>query len=462
MFRMKGHILEEEEGRIFSLSDMLSVVPGSVHSIFINAEMPNPEVTLSNGVEITLSLAGFGKNIAGANRDDRALVFRSFFENLEKFPATLGELLHGGVKKDVFQSKALHYNTSLEAALDQNNIPIKVYLALVENVNNNLPAFHRYLKLKKRLMGLDTLKYIDLNAPAVKDINLSYGFSEARELITNSLAPLGKEYVSVIEKAFNERWIDVYPSTGKNSGAYTNPFDYHGHPYILLNYNGLYDDMSTVAHELGHAMHSYYSTREQPFPTAQYPGFTAEVAANLNEVLLFYYVLKQVQDDEIKLSLLMQWLDLFKLMLFRQTQLAEFELEMHRAVEKGIPLTGEYLSELYLNIAKKYFGHDQGVCLMDGFMHMGWAHIPLFYYNYYIFQYSTSFTASISLAKSVLAQEEGTRDRYLEFLAAGDSDYPIALLKKAGVDMTGPGVFNSTISAMNEVMDEIERILDKE
>ena len=461
MFRKKEHILGEAEGRIFALSSMVYRVPGSVYNTFTNAEMPYPEVTLSNGEQVILNAAGFDKYRTLPNRNDRALVFQSFFENLEDYQATLGELLYGGVKKDVFRSKAQHYNTSLEAVLDRNKIPKEVYHALIDNVNSNLEVFHRYLKLKKRMMGLDTLRYIDLYAPVVKDVNLSYDFEEAQGIIINVLAPLGPDYVSVVEKAFNERWIDVYPSTGKMSGAYSDGSDYNGHPYILLNYNDLYNDVSTVAHELGHAMQSYYSNKKQAYPTSDYPIFTAEVASTFNEVLLFDHIINEIKDDDIKLSLLMEWLDGFKGTLYRQTQFAEFELRIHEAVEKGMPLTGEYLSNLYYEIVKKYYGHDQGVCIVDDYIHMEWAYIPHFYYNYYVYQYSTSFTASISLAKRVLDGEEGMREGYLEFLSAGGSDYPIALLKKAGIDMTGSEVFDSTIAAMNEVMDEIENILDK-
>jgi len=461
MFRMKEHILGEAEGRIFALSSMVSRVPGSVYNTFTNAEMPNPEVTLSNGEQVILNSAGFGKYRTLPNRNDRALVFESFFENMEEYQATLGELLYGGVKKDVFRAKAHHYNTSLEAVLDRNKIPKEVYHSLINNVNSNLEAFHRYLQLKKRMMGLDTLRYIDLYAPVVKDVNLSYDYEEAQEIIINVLAPLGEDYVSVVEKAFNEHWIDVYPSTGKMSGAYSAGSDYNGHPYILLNYTDLYMDVSTAAHELGHAMHSYYSNKKQAYPTSGYTTFTAEVASTFNEVLLFDHIINEIKDDDIKLSLLMEWLDGFKGTLYRQTQFAEFELRIHEAVEKGIPLTGEYLSDLYFKIVKKYYGHDQDVCIVDDYIHMEWAYIPHFYYNYYVYQYSTSFTASISLAKRVLDGEEGMRESYLEFLSAGGSDYPIELLKKAGVDMTGSEVFDSTIAAMNEVMDEIENILDK-
>jgi oligoendopeptidase F len=461
LFRLHEHTPAEAEGKIIALSGMVYGVPGSVYNTFTNAEMPNPVVTLSTGETVTLDSPGYERCRVMPNREDRELVFSSFFENLGNYQATLGELLYGGVKRDVYLSKAHEYGSSLEAALDRNNIPVEVYHALIENVNKNLPTFHRYLKIKQRLLGVDTLKYLDLYAPVVKDIDLSYAFDEAQEILLEALAPLGENYVQTVRKAFNERWIDVYPSKGKQSGAYSNGSYYDGHPFILLNYNDLYDDVSTTAHELGHTMQSYYSNKNQPYPTAQYPIFVAEVASTFNEVLLFDHIIKGIEDDEVKLSLLMDRLNGFKGTLFRQTQFAEFELRIHEAVEQGIPLTGKYLSELYDEIVKRYYGHDQGVCVVDDYIQMEWAFIPHFYYNYYVYQYSTSFTASISLAKSLLDGEEGSRERYLEFLSAGGSEDPIDLIRKAGVDMTGSEVFDSTISAMNELMDEIEKILDR-
>jgi oligoendopeptidase F len=461
MFRLKEHTPGEAEGRILGLSGLVSNAPASVHNVFTNAEMPNPEVTLGSGEKVILDSPGYARYRALPVREDRALVFKSFFENLEKYQATLGELLYGGIKKDVFQAKANKYSSSLEARLDPNNIPTDVYHALISNVNENLDAFHRYLNIKKRMMGLDTLRYLDLYAPVVKEVNLSYEFDEAREILIEALAPLGAEYVATVEKAFNERWIDVYPSPGKRSGAYSNGEHYDGHPYILLNYNNLYSDVSTTAHEIGHTMHSYYSNMKQPYPISSYTTFVAEVASTFNEVLLFDHIIEEIGDDDVKLSLLMDRLNGFKGTIFRQTQFAEFELKMHEAVEKGIPLTGKTLSELYMEIVKKYYGHDQGICLIDDYIHMEWSYIPHFYLNYYVFQYSTSFTASISLAKRLLDGEPGAKERYMEFISAGGSDDPIALLKNVGVDMTGSQVFESTIAAMNELMDQMEEILDR-
>jgi len=280
-------------------------------------------------------------------------------------------------------------------------------------------------------------------------------------MILESLDLLGDEYVSTVKKAFNERWIDVYPTTGKRSGAYSEGAFYDGHPFILLNYNGLYNDVSTVTHELGHTMHSYFSNKTQPYPTSDYTIFVAEVASTFNEVLLFDYMMKTITNDDVKLSLLMDRLNGFKGTLFRQTQFAEFELKMHEASQAGKSLTGEVLSEMYMDIVKRYYGHDEGVCFVDDYINMEWAYIPHFYYNFYVYQYSTSFTASNSLAERVLNKEEGALENYLAFLGSGGADYPIESLKKAGVDMTSSEAFDKTIVSMSRVMDEIEKILDK-
>lgn len=461
MFRTKAHTLSEAEERIMALSGMVSSVPQAVYGTFSNAEMPKPEVTLSDGSKIAIGSAEYGRYRASSNRADRETVFNAYWNNFAKFKASYGEMLYGNVKSDIFNARARHYESSLEASLYPNNIPVEVYHSLVDNVNENLPAFHRYLKIKQRMMGVDTLKYLDLYAPVVKDVDLKYSYDEATTLILEALKPLGKEYVSTVEKAVDERWIDVYPTPGKRSGAYSNGAFYDGHPFILLNYNDLYDDVSTLAHELGHTMQSYFSNKTQPYPTADYETFVAEVASTFNEVLLFNYMIDRVEDDDVKLSILMEWLDRFKGTLFRQTQFAEFELKIHEEAEKGKPLTGDEFSEIYADIVNRYYGHKEGVCHVDDYMHMEWAYIPHFYYNFYVYQYSTSFTASISLAEKVMSGDKQALDNYIEFLSAGGSDYPIELLKKAGVDMTSTEPFEKTIASMNKVMDEIEKILDK-
>ena len=461
LFRLKQHSLSEPEERLMALSSMVTGVSSSVYNTFSNAEMPSPEVTLSNGEKIKVTQAMYNKYRASADRSDRELVFNTFWNNWESYKGTYGEMLYGTVKKDVFYSRARNYKSSLEASLYPNNIPTDVYTSLIDNVNKNLPAFHRYLAIKKRMLGVDTLKYSDLYAPVVKDIDLKYSYDEATGLILEALKPMGNEYVATVRKAIENRWIDVYPTPGKQFGAYSSGMDKELHPYILLNYTDLYSDVSTMAHELGHTMQSYLSNNKQPYPLADYPIFVAEVASTFNEVLLFDYMIKRVKDDNTRLSMLMSWLDVFKGTLFRQTQFAEFELKMHEAVESGKPLTGDDLSELYMSILKKYYGTDKGYCAISKNLEMEWAFIPHFYRGYYVYQYSTSFTASISLAEKVKSGDKEVLKKYITFLSSGGSDYPVNLLKTAGADMTSNEPFDMSIVFMNRVMDEIEKILNK-
>jgi oligoendopeptidase F len=274
-----------------------------------------------------------------------------------------------------------------------------------------------------------------------------------------SLAPLGSEYQSVVHRAFNERWLDWYPTEGKRSGAYSHGGAYDVHPYMLLNYLGQYNDVSTLAHELGHTMHSYYSNKVQPFPTADYATFVAEVASTFNEALLIDHMLKQIKDTPTRLSLLGNYLENIKATVFRQTQFAEFELKMHEMVEKGQPITGDALAALYLDITRRYYGHDQKVAIVDDYIAHEWSFVPHFYRDFYVFQYATSFTAAEALSAKVLSGDKEATKRYLTFLGSGGSDYPVDLLKRAGVDMTTDEPLDLTIRKMNAIMDEMEKLL---
>ena len=461
MFKNKKHSLSEPEERIMALSRLATGTAGSVYGTFADAEMPSAEVTLSNGSKVKLTSSEFNKIRASANRKDRETASKAYWDNYAKFRATYGELLNGKVNGDVYRFRARNYGSSVEASLDPNNIPVEVYQSLIANVNKNLPSFHRYLNIKKRIMQLDTLKYSDIYAPVVKDINLKYTYEDATKLVLEALKPMGEEYVSTVKKAIDERWIDVFPTPGKQRGAYSNGASFDGHPYILLNYTDQYNDVSTLAHELGHTMHSYFSNKTQPFQLSRYETFVAEVASTFNEVLLFNYMIGTVKDDDVKLSILMNWLDNFKGTLFRQTQFAEFELKIHELAEQGKPLTGETFSKLYKEITDKYYGNAQGICKVDDYISMEWAAIPHFYRTFYVYQYSTSFTASISLAEKVLSGDKVALQNYMKFLSSGGSDYPIEILKKAGIDMTTSEPLEKTTQAMNKVMDEIEKILDK-
>lgn len=461
LLRSKEHMLSEKEEKIVAEAGLISGSAGSIYGIFKNADMPYPTVTLSNGDEVLVDQAGYGRYRATPNREDRKIVFEAFFGKFNDFRRTFGTEMDGNVKSHIFYTNVRNYDNTLERALDANNIPVDVYHSLIENVNKNLDHFHRYLDIKRRMMGLDTLYYYDLYAPAVKGIDGEYDYDKARTMILTALKPLGKDYVNVIKEAFDNRWIDVYPTPGKRSGAYSSGSAYDVHPYILLNYNNLYNDVSTLAHELGHTMQSYLSNKNQPFQTAMYPIFVAEVASTLNEVLLFSEVYNSTNDDDVKLSLLMEYLDGVKGTLFRQTQFAEFELRMHKMAEKGEQITGDSMSELYRGIVRAYYGHDDGVCIVPDYIDVEWAYIPHFYYNYYVYQYSTSFTASTALAEGILNKEPGAVDKYINFLSAGGSKYPIELLKDAGVDMTTSVPFDKTMKMMNWAMDEIEKIMAK-
>jgi len=459
--RTKAHTLSEKEEKILAEASLLAGGPSSIYMIFSNAELPYPQVELSDGTTVELNKAGYARYRAVPNRRDREAVFGAFWGAFNNFRRTIGVQLYANVKKDMFYARTRGYNSSLESALDKNNIPTKVYSALIENVNNNLDSFHRYLNLKKKMLGVETLKYSDVYAPVVKGIDLKYSYEEAKKLVIDAAKPLGNDYVRLVEKALANRWVDVYPTPAKRAGAYSNGGAYDVHPYILLNYNGQYDDVSTLAHELGHAMHSYYSNKTQPYPTADYSIFVAEVASTFYEALLMDKMLKEIKDDDVRLSLLMSYLDGIKGTVFRQTQFAEFELLIHQKAERGQPLTGDVLSQLYGEILKKYYGHDKGVCHIDELYTVEWAYVPHFYYNFYVYQYSTSFTASTALAEGILNKEKGAVGRYIKFISSGGSDYPIDLLKKAGLDMTTAGPFNKTIAVMNRTMDEIEAILEK-
>jgi oligoendopeptidase F len=459
LIRQKEHYLSAPEEKIIAEAGLISGAAGSIYSIFSNADFPYPTVKLSDGKEAYLDAAGYSKYRALSDREDRKLVFETFFNELNKYNRTFGTQLASNVKKDLFYANVRNYNSCLESALDENNIPTDVYHKLIENVNDNLDTFHRYLSLKAKMMGVDKLGYYDLYASVVKDLDMKFSYDEAQELVLDAVKPLGKKYKKVVKQAFDERWIDVYPVKGKRSGAYSNGSIYDVHPYILLNYNGQYNDVSTLIHELGHTMHSYYSNHNQPFETADYSIFVAEVASTFNEVLLFHDYYKSLKKDNEKLSLLMNYLDGIKGTVFRQTQFAEFELRIHEMVEKGEQLTGESLNKLYKEIVDRYYGHNEGFCEVPEYIQTEWAYIPHFYYNFYVYQYSTSYTASVALAKKVMSGDKEALKKYIKFISSGGSDYPINILKNAGVDMTGSEPFELTMKEMNWAMDEIEKLL---
>jgi oligoendopeptidase F len=459
VLRRQAHTGTESEERIIAQAGQLAATPGEVYTLFTNSDFPYPSARLKDGREVTLDQPTFLSLRPAPDRDDRQLVFSVFFGALGRYRSTFGANLNGALQRDVFLARARKYDTAMEAALDANHVPVSVYASLVDGVNASLPTFHRYLKLRARMMGIAELHYYDLYAPLVPGLDRRYTLEEARALVTTASRPLGEDYVAVLHRAFDERWLDLHPTAGKRSGAYSQGGAYDVHPYMLLNYNGRYNDVSTLTHELGHTMQSYYSNKTQPYATAGYPIFVAEVASTFNEALLLDHVLKQTKDDATRLTILGEALEGIKATVFRQTQLAEFEMRAHEMAEKGQPITGESLDELYMAITKKYYGHDQGVCVVDPEIAHEWAFIPHLYFNFYVFQYATSYTASAALSEKVLAGDAAATARFRQFLAAGGSKDPVALLKDAGVDMTTQEPLQLTMKKMNRIMDEMEAIL---
>jgi oligoendopeptidase F len=457
--RRRTHTKSDGEEKLLASATVVTSGPANVYSVFSDADFSYPSVTLSDGKTVKLDSSAFSVYRTVPNREDRQKVMSAFFGALGSFRGTFGATLNSQILSDIFVARARDYETSLEAALDGPNIPTSVYTRLVDGVNKHLPTFHRYLSLRKKMMGVSELHYYDLYAPLVASADLNYAPEEAQKHVLAALKPLGPDYTGVVARAFNERWIDLLPNDGKRSGAYSNGGAYDVHPFMLLNYNGKYTDVSTLAHELGHTMQSYYSNKTQPYATASYPIFVAEVASTFNEALLIDYMLENIKDDATKLSLLGNYLEGIKSTVFRQTQFAEFELRAHEIAEQGQPITGEVLDKLYADMTKKYYGHDKGVTVVDDYVAHEWAFVPHFYRTYYVFQYATSFTASAALSEKVLAGDAAATKRFLAFLAAGGSKYPIDLLKDAGVDMTTDEPLELTMKKMNRVMDEMEKIL---
>ncbi|HNW33717.1 MAG TPA: M3 family oligoendopeptidase, partial [Candidatus Ozemobacteraceae bacterium] len=364
ILRYAPHTLTAAEEKVAAQAGMMSDAPENAYSIFTNADMPYPEITLSDGKKVRLDASAYTNYRAAANRDDRKKVFQAFFTEYRKFERTLGTTLGGNIKTHLFNKEVHKFGSCLESALFGSNVPPTVYKQLIADVHTNLPTLHRYLKLRKRMMGVDQLGYEDLYAPIVKKVELKYTPEEGMKLVLESAASLGKQYVADLKTGFDNRWVDFIPTTGKKSGAYsTGAFGVH--PYQLQNFTGLYEEVSTLAHESGHSMHTFLSDKNQPYATHDYKTFVAEVASTLNENFLLHYMLKNTKDKDTRLFLLGSYLDGLRTTLFRQTMFAEFEMLIHEMADKGEPITGEKLTVLYLNLLKEYYGDAAGICRID-------------------------------------------------------------------------------------------------
>lgn len=464
LLRRAPHTLSRAEEKILAQAGALTDAGGSIRDVFANAEMPFPDIILSDGQHVRLDAAAYTRYRQAVRRADRDSVFRAFFRAHHAFRGTLGATLNAQVKAHVFHRDVRKFRSCLEAALFQDNIPPKVYTQLLSDVQANLPTLHRYLRLRKRMMGVDTLRYEDLYAPIVQSVEMKFTPEEAMDHTLQALAPLGRDYVETLRKGLTGGWVDWLPNTGKASGAYSTGA-YGVHPYQLQNFTGLYDEVGTLAHESGHSMHTYLADAHQPYASHDYATFVAEVASTLNENLLFHYELDHTRDRDRRLFLLGTYLDGLRTTMFRQTLFAEFELRMHEMVERGEALSGDNLSKLYLELVRKYYGHRLGVCRVDQLYGSEWAYVPHFFYDFYVYQYATSIVASNAIANGIRQEAAQSppstkrRDAFLALMAAGGSQYPIDLLKDAGVDMTTSGPFRAAMKEMNLVMDEMEKLL---
>jgi oligoendopeptidase F len=457
--RYAPHTLSAAEEKVAAEAAIMANGPSNTYNTFMNAELPYPEVTLKSGKKVRLDAQAYTRYRALPDREDRDKVFKAFFSREKEFERTLGTTLDANVKVHLFDKNVHKFPSCLEAAIFDSNVPASVYTQLIKDVHANLPTLHRYLKLRRKMMGVDQLRYEDLYTSVVKAVDLHYTPEEAMGLVEKAMAPLGAQYVADLKTGFNSGWIDFMPTTGKKSGAYSTGV-FGVHPYQLQNFTGTYEEVSTLAHESGHSMHTFLSDKNQPYPTHDYKIFVAEVASTLNENLLLHYMVNQTKDKGTRLSLLGSYLDSLRTTLFRQTLFAEFELKIHEMVEKGEPLVGEKLTELYRSLLKEYYGDAAGVCKINDLYGIEWAYIPHFYYNFYVYQYATSITASAQIAANIRVDKTGkSRDAYLKMLSSGSSRYPIDLLKGAGVDMITSGPFNAAIKEMNETMDQMEKLL---
>ncbi len=450
--RRAAHILSPECEALLAAAGEMSDAPDNIGSTLRNADMRFPPVKDAQGAERALTNGTLTTLLEDPDPDFRRRVFETYYDRLGEYRNTIAATLDGQFKQLKFHARARHYENTLEAALFGNEIPTEVYLNLIEAVHQNLPAMYRYVALRKKLLGLSELHMYDVYTPIVADAAATIPFGEAKATVLEALAVLGEDYTDLLKKGFDNRWIDVYENVGKRSGAYSSGNAYP-HPYVLLNHKDTLDSMFTLAHEMGHALHSYHSCASQPVSTADYVIFVAEVASTVNEVLLMRHLLGKTGDKKARAYLINHFLDQFKGTVYRQTMFAEFELMMGRMAEGGEALTADVLCEKYLALNKLYFGPDM---ISDPGIALEWARIPHFFYNYYVFQYATGFSAAVAIAERILSEGETAVADYKRFLSGGSSADPISLLKIAGVDMSAPAPINAALKLFAELVSELE------
>ena len=452
--RGKPHILSPSEERLLAMAGDMAESVSTAFTMFNNVDLNLGKVVMPDGKELPITHATYRTYLEDQNRDIRRQAYESVYTAFGNHRNTFGALLAGSIKTELFYARARKFSSTRESALFDSNVPAAVYDTLIDTVRANLHQTERYLALRKKLLGLDELRMYDVYVPLFEETKQDIDYEKAKELVLKGLAPLGEEYGKKLKKAFDNRWIDVYENKGKTSGAYSWGA-YGTHPYVLLNYRPDLDSVSTIAHELGHAMHSYYSDEAQPYVTAGYKIFVAEVASTVNEVLLIEYLLKTTQDSKVRLSLLNTYLEHFRTTVYRQTMFAEFERTVHQLALEGDALTAQRFCEIYGALNTAYY---QGV-VQDEFIPMEWARIPHFYNGFYVYQYATGFSAAVAIARKIL--QGGSVEGYMKFLSSGGSDYPIEELKLAGVDLSKPGPVQSCMAAFKDILDQMEALFNK-
>jgi len=455
LLRMKEHMLSPEMEKLLASAGEVTGACANAFSMFNNADLVFPEIEDENGEKVRLTHGRYVPFLESSDRAVRERAFKAMYDTFASYKNTLAAIYSGNVKSHLFTAKARKYDSCLEAATFGNNVPKEVYYNLIEAVHQNFDKMHRYVRLRKKILGVDELHMYDLYTPLVKEADAEFDFETAKKTVYEALAPLGEDYRAVIKEGFENRWIDVYENEGKRSGAYSAGVA-GCHPFVLLNHSGTLDSMFTLAHEMGHAMHSYLSQKNQPYIDSDYVIFVAEVASTCNEVLLVKYLLNRTTDKTQRAYLINHFLESFRGTVYRQTMFAEFELLTHEMAEKGESLTPDALCDLYYDLNKKYFGED---IVVDKDIAMEWARIPHFYYNFYVYQYATGFSAAVALATRILNEGEAAVQDYKKFLSGGCSKSPIELLRIAGVDMASPEPVNAGLKLFEELISEMEALV---
>ena len=460
ILRQSPHTLDEATEAILAQAGMILSSPSQIYQNYANADIPWPEVTLSEGETVLLNQSGYGLWRASANREDRKLVFDTFWQTWQQYADGMGATLASEVQSNVFSARVRNHEGVLANNLFDDGLPPEIYTQLVAQVNEALPTFHRYLQLRGTMLGIEDLRYYDIYPPLVNVNTGVFDLKRSQEITFEALRPFGDEYLSLLDLGLQQNWMHSHPQPGKRSGAYMNGSVYDVHPYVLLNHNEDYESMSTFAHEWGHAVHSLLANANNPYETAGYSTFIAEMASTINEILLQEYMIANAKTREEQLFYLGGALEQIRGTFFRQTMFAEFELAIHQAAERGEPLTGPRLTEIYGELLKRYHGHDIGILTIDDLYTVEWAFIPHFYRDFYVFQYATSISGAAWFAEQFLAGDENVRDAFIRVLSAGGSDYPHnILLNEAGLDMTLPESYDPILRRMDSLMDRIEALL---